>query len=128
MASTLWMNSGDFINGLSTGQYVFSGFNGEAGSHQIRNNAYINNNLSTNENLTDAQFGAIPLKFYANVAYFRIGGLMNRNITETAVYETVNAMIDDWDDSLAALCRYVTKILVEPSREDEPQHRRGAEA
>jgi len=42
VASTLWMNSGDFINGLTTGQFVFSGFNGDASpSHQVRNNGTI---------------------------------------------------------------------------------------
>lgn len=43
VASTLWMNSGDFINGLSTGQYVFNGFNGDpSASHQVRNHADLN--------------------------------------------------------------------------------------
>ena len=43
VASTLWMNSGDFINGLSTGQYVFNGFNGDPSvSHQVRNHADLN--------------------------------------------------------------------------------------
>ena len=42
VASTLWMNAGDFINGLTTGQFVFSGFNGDASpSHQVRNNGTI---------------------------------------------------------------------------------------
>ena len=43
VASTLWMNSGDFINGLSSGQYVFNGFNGDtSATHQVRNHADIN--------------------------------------------------------------------------------------
>jgi filamentous hemagglutinin family protein len=42
VASTLWMNSGDFLNGLSSGQYVFNGFNGDpATSHQVSNNGSI---------------------------------------------------------------------------------------
>ena len=42
VASTLWMNSGDFINGLASGQFVFAGFNGDlSASHQVRNNADI---------------------------------------------------------------------------------------
>ena len=42
VASTLWMNAGDFINGLSTGQYVFNGFNGDtSATHQVRNDADI---------------------------------------------------------------------------------------
>jgi len=42
VASTLWMNSGDFLNGLSTGQYVFNGFNGDpAETHQVRNDGSI---------------------------------------------------------------------------------------
>ncbi len=43
VASTLWMNSGDFIAGLSSGSYVFNGFNGDpSATHAIRNNADIN--------------------------------------------------------------------------------------
>ncbi|QNN69889.1 MBG domain-containing protein [Thermomonas carbonis] len=42
VASTLWMNSGDFINGLATGQYVFSGFNGDTSTfHEVRNDGTI---------------------------------------------------------------------------------------
>ena len=42
VASTLWMNSGDFIAGLSSGQYVFNGFNGDPSTvHAIRNNGAI---------------------------------------------------------------------------------------
>ena len=42
VASTLWMNSGDFINGLATGQYVFAGFNGDTSiSHQVEINGTI---------------------------------------------------------------------------------------
>ncbi len=42
IASTLWMNQGDFINGLASGSYVFNGFNGDPStSHQVRNNGDI---------------------------------------------------------------------------------------
>ena len=41
VASTLWMNQGDFINGLTTGQFVFTGFNGDASDHLVRNNGTI---------------------------------------------------------------------------------------
>lgn len=42
VASALWMNSGDFINGLATGQFVFTDFNGDlSATHQVRNNGTI---------------------------------------------------------------------------------------
>ena len=48
LASTLWMNSGDFINGLATGQYHFNGFNGDPSTtHQVRNNSEITYNADT---------------------------------------------------------------------------------
>jgi filamentous hemagglutinin family protein len=42
LASTLWMNSGDFIAGLTSGQFVFTDFNGDtSATHQVRNNGTI---------------------------------------------------------------------------------------
>ncbi|MDI1252922.1 MBG domain-containing protein [Thermomonas sp.] len=42
VASTLWLSDADFNNGLTTGKYVFSGFNGYIGTdHQVRNDGDI---------------------------------------------------------------------------------------
>ena len=42
VASTLWLSDANFANGLSSGSYVFSGFNGDpATTHQVRNDGNI---------------------------------------------------------------------------------------
>ena len=42
VASTLWINSGDFLTGLTTGQFMFAGFNGDPSTfHEVRNDGTI---------------------------------------------------------------------------------------